>query len=308
MIAAVIAAAVAAAAPGVTPAEIDLGATDGAAARGAAAYLAYTNDRGGVGGRRISLRIDATPDELLASVAAASVEGTPAIGAVLPSAGAEAEAYGRYIAANLPAARVAVLYDPLDDGLAGLRRGLGAKRSLLAGAAAVDPTTDLAAALAELRATGATVLCVLAGGDDALAALAALRWKPRLLVRGATRPPAGTVSATTLKDPAAARWAADPGIALYLRLLARYARGADARDQGYLAGMASAFAAVDTLRHAGETPTRVSAARAAARLVEANNPFLLPGMVLRPGSARLQLQQRTKGRWELLGGVIAVHA
>ena len=307
-LAAVAAVAVAAAAPGVTPADIALGATDGAAAQGAAAYFAYVNDRGGVDGRTISLQLDATPDVVFASLAAAPLEGAPVVGAVLPSAGAEAEAFGRYLAANLPTARLAVLHDPLDDGLAGLRRGLGVHRSLIAAAAPVDVTTDLTTALSDLKGSGAIVLCVLTAADDALAALAGLGWKPRLLVRGATRPPAGTIAATTLKDPGSARWAADPGIALYRRILVRYARGADPRDPALLAGMASAFTAVDVLRRSGRAPTRAGAARAAAGLVEANNPFLLPGATLRPGSQRLQLQRWTKGRWELLPGLIAVRA
>jgi hypothetical protein len=309
VIAALVAAAVAAAAPGITATEVAIGGADGTAARGAGAYFAYVNERGGVNGRAISFQLDPAPATVFGAVAAAPVEGVPELGAVGPGPGAEGEAYGRYVAATLPTAPVAVLHDPLDDGLAGLRRGLGAKRSLLAGAVAVDVTTDLVTALAELQATGATVLCLLAGGDDAVAALAQLRWKPRLLVRGASAPPAGAISATTLKEPASPRWAGDPGVALYRQVLARYAKGADARDQGYLAGMASARAAVDQLRAAGRAPTRAAAARAAASLNQTANPFLLPGSGPRPGGPlRLRLQQRVAGRWELLGGLLTVRA
>ncbi len=45
--------------------------------------------------------------------------------------------------------------------------------------------------------------------------------------------------------------------------------------------MAVAFTMVDALKHAGRNLTRESLLRAATHLNESDNPFLLPGMVLR---------------------------
>ena len=45
--------------------------------------------------------------------------------------------------------------------------------------------------------------------------------------------------------------------------------------------MAAAFTMVDALRRAGPNPTRESLMRAATSLDEADNPFLLPGVVVR---------------------------
>jgi hypothetical protein len=76
--------------------------------------------------------------------------------------------------------------------------------------------------------------------------------------------------------------------------------------------MASAFTMVDTLRRAGKNPTRESLLRAAASLAEANNPFLLPGIVVRTtrGSrfpiTQVRLQLRQAGRWQPLGGLVSV--
>jgi hypothetical protein len=50
--------------------------------------------------------------------------------------------------------------------------------------------------------------------------------------------------------------------------------------------------------------------RAAAALVEASNPFLLPGVKVRARqtTAQLQLARWTRGRWLPFGGLLAARA
>jgi branched-chain amino acid transport system substrate-binding protein len=256
---------------------------------GAQAYLAYVGAHGGVRGRTVEIDPDADPAQVVA---------TFRVDAAAPPPRAEGEAYGRYLAAMHPGEKVAVLYSADPKGralLAGLRR---AKSVEIVATELVDPAApDPATAVANLAASGATVLCVLAPAFAADAYAALGQWRPQVVAAAsAAVPPTGTVSAAYLLDGA-----------LYRRILATYVRGADPRDLSYLGGMAAAFAAVDVLRHAGANPTRSSVAKTSRALNEANNPFLLSGVKVQPSAktARLALARFAKGRWMLFGGLIA---
>jgi hypothetical protein len=258
------------------------------ALRGAQAYVAYVNAHGGVRGASVSIDPDADPQQVVATF-------RPELAAPPPRA--EGEAYGRYLAALQAGAKVAVLVSADPQGralLAGLRR---VGQVEIVATEQVDPLApDVATALANLQASGATVLCVLAPAFAADDYAALGTWRPQLVAAASPAvPPAGTVSAAFLQD----------GV-LYRRILSTYARGADPRDASYLAGMASAFATVDALRHAGATPTRASVAKALRALNEASNPFLLPGIKVQPSArtARLGLARWAKGRWTVFGGLL----
>jgi hypothetical protein len=75
--------------------------------------------------------------------------------------------------------------------------------------------------------------------------------------------------------------------------------------------MASAYTFVDTLRRAGRNPTRQKLINQAIRLREAQNPFLLPGIVLRttPTSrypiSQVRLQRWNRGSWTLIGPLVS---
>jgi branched-chain amino acid transport system substrate-binding protein len=170
--------------------------------------------------------------------------------------------------------RIAVLYEDDTDGralLAAFRRGLGARAGL------VTPSTDVR----ELQASGASTFVVL-GRAVALAGL-----------------PAGAVSVTYLKDPRDPRWAGDPA-------LEKYRRTGGLRTTETVAGMAAAFTVVDALRKAGKNVTRPGVLAAARSLNEANNPFLVPGIVVKPPVQQVALQRRSGGRWSVFTGPLAV--
>ena len=258
------------------------------ALRGAQAYVAYANAHGGIRGKQLVLSTEAPADAVFA------FEDLPRYA---PPPRAEGDAYGRYLAAQLSAERVAVLWSGDDAGrllLAGLRRSAAAQ---VVASGRIDPALpDVATQLAALQASGATVLCVLAPAfaADVYAALAQLRWKPALVAAASpVRPPVGTVSADWLST-------ASP----LFRTIGR------STDRAYVSGLAAAFTAVDVLRRAGDVPTAVTIARAAAALNEANNPFLLSGIKVRPAAAtaQLTLARWLAGRWQAFGGLLTARA
>jgi hypothetical protein len=107
----------------------------------------------------------------------------------------------------------------------------------------------------------------------------------------------GAVSAVVFKDPSDPRWAKDPGIALFQRIM-RAAGARDLRNGYYVAGMASAFTFVDALRKAGKNLTRGGIMAAARSLNEANNPFVIPGIVVKTSATDgFPIQQGALERW-----------
>jgi hypothetical protein len=231
---------------------------------------------------------------------------------------AEGTVYGRYLASLRPSEGIAVLYQDDEDGrelLAGLKRGLGAAVANLAQAVPYDPaSTDVRPEVADLARSGASVFMVFGFGKAARQAVAQagkLGWRPQLFVvdPSAVTAVPGPISSTFTKDPADPAWAKDPGILLFRRVLRAAGLGSSANG-GYLAGMASAFTLVDVLRRGGETPTRAAVLRAVDHLNEANNPFLLPGIVVKTSGSdhfpiqQLQLQRWNGARWIRFGGLV----
>jgi branched-chain amino acid transport system substrate-binding protein len=307
-----------AASPGLTATSIVIGAIapltgDGAGvAKGAAAYFRYVNDRGGVNGRTIEYRVvdggddpTAAAQQLVEQDKAFTLFGTVGTDAALairgyvdqagvpqlfaqsgaaglgrwtigfpPSHALEGTVLARQALKTSANKGVAVLYEDDADGqalLAAFRRGLGARAGL------ATPSTTVR----ELRASGASTFVVL-GRAVASAGL-----------------PTGAVSVTYLKNPRDPRWSGDP-------TFEKYRRTGGLRTTETVAGMAAAFALVDALRRAGKNPTRASVLAAARSLNEANNPFLVPGIVVKPPIQQVALQRRSGGRWSVFTGPLAV--
>lgn len=105
--------------------------------------------------------------------------------------------------------------------------------------------------------------------------------------------PEGAVTVTAFKDAHDLRWVGDPGLAPFRAALT------DARA---VEGAAAAFALVDALRRAGPSPTRSAVIAAARRLNEANNPFVIPGIVVKPPIRQVAIERRVGGRWSVFTG------
>jgi len=249
----------------------------------------------------------------------------------LPSFTAEGAIYGRQIAAATPKAKVGVLYendDMGDDLLNGLKKGLGGKGKIVA-ALGYEPTdTDVASQVSRLKAAGADTFMIFATPLFAIKTFIAahkLGWKPQFYVSSVSIEPtimqiatastspattAGSLSIAFVKDPTAPRWAKDPVVKLYRQIMAKYDPSGRPSDVYNFYGMAVAFTMVDVLKKAGRNLTREGLLNAATHLTESNNPFLLPGIVLRTSPNdyfpmdQAALFRYTKGRWTQMGPLV----
>jgi len=239
----------------------------------------------------------------------------------LPTYAAEGKLYAKHIlTTNGKKAKIAVLYQNDDYGrdlLAGLQKGLGAQRSKIVSAVSYDPTaTDVQSQIAQLKGSGANTLCIFAFGKFAIQAFVYVKklgWKPQIYINT-------VASATSVLQLASSSgqtqgaisivFAKDPGIKLAGQIITKFAPGANAKDGYLVAGMMFAFTLVDTLKKAGKNLTRDGVVKAATSLNEANNPFLLPGIVLKTTStyrfpiSQVRLQRWNKDHWELFGGLL----
>jgi branched-chain amino acid transport system substrate-binding protein len=248
-----------------------------------------------------------------------------------PSYRAEGWIYGRYLARTKPGARIAVLFGGDDDGrelLAGLEQGIARARAKVIARQAYDASaSDVQAQLAALRASGADVLALFAAPRYTIEAYAFARragWRPLVVTSADSSAPSvlrsageggrnemveGSISIAFLKDPTDARWRQDAALRLYRTIMSRYAKGASVDDVRHVYGMAVAYETVRVLEAEGKNPTRAGVTKRLARLRDASNPFLLPGISVRTGATerfpleQAQLRRWSKGRWRSFGGL-----
>jgi branched-chain amino acid transport system substrate-binding protein len=248
----------------------------------------------------------------------------------IPTYTAEGRIYAQHILKTRPRAKIAVLYQDDEYGkelLAGLRKGMGGRARQIVSTVGYEPTaTDVRSQVARLKSSGADTVVLITFGKFSIQSFIYLRqlnWKPKGLYVNAVAsssslmrlsPPQATQGAISIgfyKDPAAPSLDRDPGIRLFRTIMQRHLPGSSVRDGYYLAGMASAYTFVDTLRRAGRNPTRQKLINQAIRLREARNPFLLPGIVLRttPTSrypiSQVRLQRWNNGSWALIGPLLS---
>jgi branched-chain amino acid transport system substrate-binding protein len=251
----------------------------------------------------------------------------------IPPYSEEGAVYGQYVVKKIKKPKIAVLYQDDDYGrdlYAGLRRGLGKKVSAIVAKVAYDPTSaDVQPQVTQLKASKANVFMIFAFGKFSLQAFNAvsrLGWKPQIFVNDVSSASAlmaivpqnaanGSISIVFGKDPAAPAWRRDKGIRLFQSILKQYGTDVGSRDLQdgyYTAGMATAYTLVDTLKKAGKNLTREGVMRAATHLTEKNNPFVLPGIVIRttPTSrfplTQVKLQRWSARSWHPFGKLVSV--
>lgn len=248
-----------------------------------------------------------------------------------PSYTAEGIIYGRYLARARPRARIAILLRNdayTNDLTSGLKQGLAGKGQIVATERYAPTATDVRLQIAKLKASKANTLMIFATGRFAVEAFVQadrLNWKARVFVNqaasasslmqlaaegGANRLSEGAITIGFLKDPAGGKWATDPAMLLYRRIIQKFEPRANPRDLAGVYGMAVAFTMVDTLKQAGRNLTRQGVMRAATSLNERNNPFLLPGIFVRTSPTnrfpilKAQLERWHKTRWVPFGGLV----
>jgi branched-chain amino acid transport system substrate-binding protein len=249
----------------------------------------------------------------------------------LPSFRGEGLIYGRYIAANKPKARIAVLYENSDFGkdmLNGLRRGLGNKGKIVGVQSYEFTDTDISSQMARLKATRADTLMLFATPQFAIFGYVGafrLGWHPQVYVTSVSISPdimkiarvatsrkhiEGSVSIAFVKDPTSKQWAKDKTVRLYKSIMQRYLPNAKADDVFNYYGMAVAYTMVDTLRKAGRNLTREGVLRAATHLDE-RNPFLLPGVRIKTSPNdyypmdKVKLARYRSDHWRFFGKLVS---
>lgn len=210
---------------------------------------------------------------------------------------AEARVYGRYIAATFPGARIGVLYQNDDAGVAyvsALRAGLGEGWDLVpVPYDATDATVD--AQVAALRAAAVDVFVNFATprfAAQALQRIGELGWRlPQIQasvsasIHGVIEPAGvenaiGNVTAFYVKDPGAPAFAGSPDVLAFRAFMAEHYPEGDPRGifESFAYAMASALHQV--LLRAGDDLSRENIMRQATSLDGVTVPMLMPGVTI----------------------------
>jgi branched-chain amino acid transport system substrate-binding protein len=220
-----------------------------------------------------------------------------------PDYPAEGRVYGKYIAANMPNAKIGIIFQNDAFGknyIAGLKQGLGAKKSSIVdteGFAATD--TSVQQQILSLKASGADTLFIIATPGQAIQSLVIatkIGWSPttfvanvsanRFFLLSAAKAGANldgiissayTSSATTQSNLA--------GMKLGRSIIAQYAPPLleqwDLGDGNLVYGLGVAWTFVYALQNAGKTPTRASLMNALHSMNTTKNPFVYPGVTIK---------------------------
>jgi branched-chain amino acid transport system substrate-binding protein len=246
-----------------------------------------------------------------------------------PTYRTEGRIYARWILANKPDARIAVITpneDPGRDYLAGFKEGLGEHVNQIV-SEAVYETTDATvdSQIVKFKAAGADVLfneCTPKFAAQAIKKVAELGWKPQIIVPavsnsvGSVLAPAGLensvgiVTGAFLKDPGDPRWENDAGMKAWREWMKTYNSGADPADIFNVTGYTMAQMMEMVLQRAGNDLTRANLMKQAQSFRDVELPMLLPGIRLNTSADQVtpirQLQMaRFNGKsWELFGDVL----
>ncbi len=248
-----------------------------------------------------------------------------------PSYRLEARIYGRYILRNLPAAKIAVLYQNDDFGkdyLGGLREGLGNQADKLIIATrsyeTTDPTVD--SQIVSLQASGANVLLTAAipkFAAQTIRKLYDLGWKPthflsvtaisvkQVMQLAGAEKGIGIISAIYGKEVSDPQWHDDPDYKEWLAWMKKYNPSGDITDNLNAYGYSLARALTVVLKACGDNLTRENVMKQAASIYDDNPPLALPGMVMSTGPddyapiKQMQLIKFDGTTWKLFGELIS---
>ncbi len=216
----------------------------------------------------------------------------------------EARIYAKDVVAKHASAKIGVLYQNDDYGqdyLKGLTDGLGSNASMIVDKQSYDVTAaSVASQLSTLKGKGADTLFLFTTPSftiKALVTVTALHWEPTIYLNSVSNPQLymgiaakngaalkNVTSVGYLKDPTDPQWANDAGMKLYKEVIANCST-CNVNDGFNIYGAAVAYTMVDVLKKAGTNMTRKNVMDIAGnQLNETNNPFLLPGVVVKTTS------------------------
>jgi branched-chain amino acid transport system substrate-binding protein len=241
----------------------------------------------------------------------------------------EGRIYAKFLLAEKPDAKIAVLYQNDDLGkevLKGLKDGLGAKAAQIIveqSYEVTEPTAD--SHIVNLKASGADAFVSITTPKFAAQSIkkaAEIGWHPLYFqgyagasVATVLKPAGfdnakGILSAYYAKDGADPQWDKDEGMKRLRAFLARYVPNADASDSAVVYGYGLAQTLVQVLTQAGDDLTRGNIMKQAASLKNFVPDTVLPGIAINTGPAdfypleQLQMMRFTGQQWQPFGPVI----
>jgi branched-chain amino acid transport system substrate-binding protein len=246
-----------------------------------------------------------------------------------PNYQSEGHIYAKYILANHPNAKIAILYQNDDlgkDYVKGLKDALGAKASMIIAEASYelsDPTVD--SQMVTLKSSGADLFYNITTpkfGAQAIRKAAELGWKPVQILDINASPvsqtlvPAGLENAKDIisvnygKDPLDPQWADDEGMKRYKAFMAKYASAEDATSGIATYGYSTAALLVQILKQCGDDLTRANLMKQATNIKGYVPDLALPGMTMSttPDDWRInkqfQMMKFDGQRWVLFGPIL----
>jgi branched-chain amino acid transport system substrate-binding protein len=246
-----------------------------------------------------------------------------------PNYQSEGHIYAKYILANHPNAKIAILYQNDDlgkDYVKGLKDALGAKANMIVAEASYelsDPTVD--SQMVTLKASGADLFYNITTpkfGAQAIRKAAELGWKPiqildinatpvsQTLVPAGLENAKGIISVNYGKDPLDPQWADDAGMKRYKAFMAAYASGEDANSGIATYGYSTAELLVHILKQCGDNLTRANIMKQATNIRDYAADLALPGMTTSttPDDWRInkqfQMMKFDGHRWVMFGPIL----
>jgi branched-chain amino acid transport system substrate-binding protein len=247
-----------------------------------------------------------------------------------PSYRTEAQIYAKYLRANKPAGRMAVLYQNDDFGkdyLIGLKDALGADYAKTVikefSYEVTDATIDSQAV--SMRDSGADVLLTAATPKFAaqmIRKVADMGWHPLHFLTnvsasvGAVITPAGKekaidiITAAYIKDSTDPTWNNDPGLGEWRAFMKANLPDADLTDAGYLSAYGVDVTMLQVFKQCGNDFSRENIMRQAANIKDLSVPVLLPGIKVSTSPTnfhpirQMQLSKWNGNNWQLFGEVI----
>jgi branched-chain amino acid transport system substrate-binding protein len=216
-----------------------------------------------------------------------------------PSYVGEGTIFGRYIAANMPNAKIGMLRQDDDYGrdfLDGVKRGLGAKTSMLTSDVTYQPTDPtVESQVVSLQGTGADVFINVTTPKFAAQSIRKaydIGWHPTQFLNdvsssiGAVIKPAGPekakgiISAAYVKDFSDPGWASDPGLKEFAAFMKESAPDFDPNDSFTVGGFMEAQLIAEVLRRCGDDLTHANVMRQVTQLDHVKIGMLLPGITV----------------------------
>ena len=246
-----------------------------------------------------------------------------------PNYQSEGHIYAKYILANHPNAKIAILYQNDDlgkDYVKGLKDALGAKADMIISEASYelsDPTVD--SQMVKLKSSGADLFYNITTpkfGAQAIRKAAELGWKPVHILDINATPvsqtlvPAGLENAKDIisvnygKDPLDPQWADDPGMKRYKAFMEKWAPAEDANSgiATYAYGTSSLL--IQILKQCGDNLTRENLMKQATNIKDFTSDLALPGMSTSTSpddwriNKQFQMMKFDGTRWVLFGPIL----